>query len=152
MRIPVRSLAALLLCAGVATCSDTPIAAVKQGPGPNSRAGFGRVALGASFSKTASYVAAHAEDFGIAYDSVHLRIRGTPDTTAIVKDTVIHFTRTSADTSIDLLVPVQADGQKFDAAIAYEKNGQVVFSGHAVVQSYPPGGSPPPNQGQITIN
>lgn len=153
MRISVRSLTALLLAAGVATCSDTPIAAVKQGPGPNSRGGFGRVAVAPLFSKTANFAAAHATDFGISYDSVHIRIRGTPDTTLIVKDTVIHFTRTSADTSIDLLIPVQADGQRFDAAMAYESaSGQVFFSGHTVVQSYPPNGSPPANQAGITVN
>src|SRR4051812_33903236 len=69
MRISARSLATLLLAAGLATCSDTPIAAVRQSPAP-ARAGFGRVGFAPVFSKTAQYVAQHAADFGIDYDSV----------------------------------------------------------------------------------
>ncbi|HXT17405.1 MAG TPA: Ig-like domain-containing protein [Gemmatimonadaceae bacterium] len=152
MRIPARSLTALFLAIGLATCSDTPIAGVKQGLGPNTSATFGRIGFAPVFNKTATYVAEHAADFGITYDSLRLVLRGFPDTTVIVKDTVIHFTQASADTSIDLLVPVQTDGQRFDAALQYRGPSGIVYSGHAEVQSYPPGGTPPAGGQQITIS
>src|ERR1043165_717924 len=109
MRIPGRSLATLLLAVGVATCSDTPIAAVKTGSSPQSKAGIGRIAFAPSFSKSAVYAAEHLADFGYKFDNVHVQIRGTPDTTVIVVDTTITFNPSSPDQSLDFTLPVPKD-------------------------------------------
>src|SRR6185503_18579797 len=123
MRAFVRSFATLLLGVAVATCSDTPIATVKTGPAPFTKTGIGMIALAPSFTSTARYVAQHAADFpSITYDSVRVVIRGNPDTTTIVKDTTIFFAPGSPDVSLDLVVPVQTDGQRFDASMDY-RNG-----------------------------
>lgn len=151
MRISPRSLATTLLAVGVASCSDSPLAAVKQGTGP-ARAGFARIGFAPVFSRSAAYVADHADQFGIEFDSVRVVIRDTPDTSRIVADTTVFFNASSAALTLNLQVQAEVDGQRFDALMQYlGPAGQVVYSGHSIVQSYPVGGTPPA-QTPITIN
>lgn len=150
MRAPLRSFATLLLGVAVATCSDAPLASVRTGPGTGTKTGIGVIGLAPSFTESARYAAQHAADFpSITYTTVRILIRGNPDTTQIVKDTTITFTPTTPDVSLDLVVPVQSDGQRFNAAIDYQNGSDVVFHGAAVVQSYPPTGSAPPSSGVV---
>jgi hypothetical protein len=152
MRPFLRSAATLILAIATATCSDTPIAAVKTGTGPIP-AGFGRLNFVPVFSKSAEFAAANADAFGIHFDSVHIVIRGLPDTTVIVKDTVVAFASDGSDTTktLDLTVPVTSDGQRFDAGLGYTFGGTLQFYGHGPVQSHSPN-SPPPDPPRIIIN
>ena len=56
----------------------------------------------AGFREAVQYVAAHAADFGIEFSTVRVVLRGTPDTTSIVKDTTISFNVGSQDITLDL--------------------------------------------------
>ncbi len=152
MRFPIRSFATLVMMVGVATCSDTPIAAVKTGTSPSTRFGIGQIALAPVFSKSAQYAAAHVADFPtVRFDSVRVVIRGVPDTTQIVKDTTVFFDVNSAELSLELDVPVQNDGQKFQAAMDYRGPAGVVYHGVQVVQSHRPD-QPAPVQQPIFID
>ena len=145
MRLPIRSIATLLMAVGVATCSDSPTAPLRRsGTGASgTQTQRGRIAFQPTFSKTAQYAAQHSAEFGITYDSVHVVIRGLPDKTTIAKDTTVFFTPTSPSLTLNLDVDVAADGQMFDAVLDYTNNGQVVYHGETTVQSYPPGQTPP---------
>ncbi len=137
---------------GVATCSDTPIAAVKTGTSPTMRFGVGRIALAPVFSKAAQYAAAHLADFpSVRFDSVRVVIRGTPDTTQVIKDTTVFFGPSSSDLTLELNVPVQNDGQRFQAGMDYRGPDGVVFHGVQIVQSHRPD-QPAPAQQPILIN
>jgi hypothetical protein len=152
MRFPIRSFATLAMMVGVATFSDTPIAAVKTGTSPTTRFGVGRIALAPVFSKAAEYAAAHLADFpSVRYDSVRVVIRGTPNTAQVVKDTTVFFNANSSDLTLELNVPVQNDGQRFQAGMDYRGPDGVVFSGTVLVQSHRPD-QPAPAQQPIIIN
>ena len=113
---------------------------------------MGRIGVAPAFSKQAQFVAQNASAFGLTYDAVHLVIRGTPDTTVIVKDTTIAFTPSSSDVTLDMAVPVIIDGQKFNASLDYtSRTSGVLFHGAVVVTSYRPGRPVPPQQ-EITID
>lgn len=154
MRFPasVRPIATLLMAIGVATCSDTPIAAVKANTAPGARLNFGHLAMSPVFSKTAQFVAQRLADFPtLQYDSVRVLIRGNPDTTVIVKDTTVFFDKNSRELTLDLTVPVATDGQRFNAAMDYRGPVGTVFRGVAIIQSHR-ADQPAPAQQQITIN
>lgn len=139
------------MAVGLATCSDAPLATVTSGNSPQGRPGLGRIALQPIFSKAAAAAAQRMAGFGISFDNVRLVIRGTPDTLIIVKDTTVHFDPQSSDLALDLIVPVQSDGQRFDATIDYRNGTEVVFHGHAIVTSHSPN-QPAPPQATLTID
>ncbi len=148
--VPFRSIATLLMAVGVATCSDAPSALVGTHPVP--RRAVGRLGFEPQFSRRAQAVYDQRAAFDIHYDSVHVVIRGYPDTTVIVKDTTVFFTDTSSTLTLDIDVPVQTDDQRFNAALGYENGHDVVFYGSGVVQSHAPDKPAPPDQQTITIN
>lgn len=150
MRIPFRSIATLLMAVGVATCSDAPSSLVGTHPVP--RRAIGRLGFEPQFSRSAQAVYEQRNDFNLHFDSVHVVIRGYPDTTVIVKDTTVFFADTSSALTLDLDVPVQTDGQRFNAALAYEDGHTVIFSGSGIVQSHAPDKPAPSGEQTITID
>jgi hypothetical protein len=144
MRFPIRSFATLALGVAVATCSDTPIAAVRTGSTPATRIGLGQLALRPEFSRTAAAVYSQLAAAGVNYDNVHVAVRDPLDTTKTVKDTIVSFSSSQDSLPVDMTVPVTADGQRFDAGLDYRNGQQSLFSGHIVVQSYRPGDAAPP--------
>jgi hypothetical protein len=146
MRIPSRSLAACLLAIGAASCTDTrsidsPIPAGKHAA---------RIELNPVFSESAQTIAASIADFGITFDHVRIAIRDNPDTTRLVVDTTIAFGSTSAALTLDLTVPVDVDGQIFNALVQYIGPSGVVYSGTILVQSHP-ADQPAPEQQNLVL-
>lgn len=145
MRIAFRSFVAVLMAAAVASCSDTksitmPIAAGKHAA---------KIALNPVFSPAAKSISAALGDFGITYDHVRITIRDNPDTNIVVADTTVAFGPTSNALTLDLTVPVDQDGQIFNALVRYTGPTGVVFSGTILVQSYAPGGQVPEQQNLV---
>jgi hypothetical protein len=147
MRFPSRTLVGLLVAAGVAACSDTKTinAPIPSGMHP------GKIAINPVFSPTARTIAKNLADFGITFGQVRVTIRNNPDTTIAVLDTTVAFTPSSSALSLDLTVPVESVGQVFNALVEYIGEGDVVYSGTVLVQSYAPGGEPP-EQGALVLN
>ncbi|HXD50193.1 MAG TPA: Ig-like domain-containing protein [Gemmatimonadaceae bacterium] len=128
MHPSLRSIAPVIIAAGLAACSDTPHAPVR-------RAGAGaHIAIAPVFSRAASAAAADLAIFGIRYD--HVRITITRPPTESVKDTTLSFSPESNDISLDLTVDVHEPGESFDAVIDYTSNGRVVFHGTGRVQAH----------------
>lgn len=144
IRAGLRSLATLLSAVAVATCSDAPNG-IRSGPSPATQ--LGRIGVAPVFSQRAQTVARNTSAFGFTFDHVRLVVRGTPDTTVIVKDTTVEFTPTSPDLTLDLVVLIVIEGQKFDVALDYISTAAgSLFHGSAVATSYRPGRTPPPPQ------
>ena len=128
MHLSLRSIAPVIIVAGLAACSDTPHAPVRQ-------AGVGaHIAIAPVFSRAASAAAADLASFGIRYD--HVRVTITRPPMDSVKDTTIAFSPESNDVSLDLTVDVHEPGESFDAGIDYTSNGRVVFRGTGRVQAH----------------
>ena len=138
MQLSLRSIAPVIIVAGLAACSDTPHAPVRQ-------AGAGaHIALAPVFSRAASAAAADLASFGIRYD--HVRITITRPPTDSVKDTTIAFSPETNDVALDLIVDVREPGESFDAGIDYTSNGRVVFRGTGRVQAHDAGNAAPPTE------
>ncbi|HEX8942808.1 MAG TPA: Ig-like domain-containing protein [Gemmatimonadaceae bacterium] len=148
MRLPLRVLSTLLIAAGVATCSDTPPAAVKHSSLGPSGGALGRVAFVPVFSASALQTAQHLVDFGIHYD--HVRVTLTRPPSDVVRDTTIAFTPTSPDITLNLTVEVRSSDEVFEVGIDYLNTAGVVFHGHGRVRSHAPE-QPSPQQEQISV-
>ncbi|HEY4218999.1 MAG TPA: hypothetical protein VGM67_17780 [Gemmatimonadaceae bacterium] len=137
MRAFLRSSATAILALATVTCSDTPVAGPRPTADPGTR-NVGHVSFVPTFSRSAQFAAANAVAFGVRYDSVHVVLRGFPDTTVIVKDTTVFFSSDGSDSTLtlDLTVPVTSDGQRFDAGIGFTFGGIVQFYGHGQVRSH----------------
>jgi hypothetical protein len=146
MRFPSRLVAATLLAAGAAACTDTRTITTPIPPGKVA----GRISLNPVFSASAKTIAASIADFGITFDRVRVRIRNTPDTTTAVLDTTVAFGPSSAPLVLDLTVPVVEVGQSFNALVEYIGTTGVVYSGSIIVQSYAPDG-PTPEQPTLVL-
>jgi hypothetical protein len=144
MRIPLRSLASLLLAVGVATCSDAPSTGVTPANGPS---GVGVVNFQPTFSPAAAAAFARLADFAIDFDHVHVSIIRPPSET--VKDTLIAFRPGQSAITLDLTVPVRVPGEVFKVTIDYVTTQSVVFHGEGTVASHAPDQPAPPQQ--ITI-
>jgi hypothetical protein len=147
MRLSSRLLAALLLGAGVASCSDTKTINTPIPPGKHA----GKIGLAPEFSPAARSVAAALGDFGLTYDHVRVTIRNNPDTNSIVADTTVDFAPSSQNLTLDLTVPVDVDGQIFNALLQYIGPSGTVFAGSILVQSHAPD-QPAPEQQTLVLN
>ncbi len=139
MRFSPRLIAAVLLAAGAAACSDTrtintPIPAGKVA---------GRLSLNPVFTPATKTISASLADFGITFDHVRVTVRNTPDTNTAVLDTTVAFAPSSSDLVLNLTVPVNEIGESFDALVQYIGTSGTIFSGHVVVKSFAPDQSPP---------
>src|SRR5262249_51785724 len=139
MELRLRSIATLVLAAGVASCSDTPNAPMKTA------AGRSRILLAPRFSSEASAVyAQRGAVAGVEFDRVRVRIVRPPS--EVVVDTIITFGPSSSPVTLDLDVEARQAGEVFDGAIDYTSNGTVVFHGQTKVQSHAPEEPAPPQQ------
>ena len=139
MHIAFRSLATLLLAAGVVTCSDAPTMTAR----PQFGGGREHIAFEPVFSPTAAAAYANRADFNISFDNVRIVIvRPVADT---VKDTTIVFGPGQPDLTVDLDVEVRSVDEVFDASMDYRSGTSVVFHGQGKVQAHPAGepGKPP---------
>lgn len=147
MHYSSRLLAAALVAIGVASCTenrtiDSPIPAGKRAA---------KIALTPEFSPAAKNISAALGDFGITFDHVRIALRNNPDTSVVVVDTTVAFGSTSSALTLDLTVPVDVDGQIFNALIQYIGPSGVVFSGTMLVQSHAPD-QPAPEQPSLVLN
>ena len=153
MRLPLRSIATLLMAVGVATCSDAPtgpmrhpVTAPDNGSGPT--IGRERLAFQPVFSKSAEAIAARLVDFGIQFNQVHvLIVRLNGD---VAKDTTVTFLPGQSDITLDLSVDVKVAGEVFDGTIDYTSPGGVVFHGATKVRAHAPD-QPAPPQSEVVI-
>jgi hypothetical protein len=149
LRLPLRALSAVLIAVGVATCSDTPLAAVKHTSlGPNGGEA-GRVAFAPVFSAAALGIAQHLSEFGIDYDRVRVVLVRPPADTA--KDTTVAFTPASPDLTLSLTVEVHSSNEVFDVGISFLNGRSPVFKGEGHARSHTPD-QPPAPQTQIAVN
>src|SRR5438045_2561545 len=124
MRLPLRSLATLVLAVGVATCADAPSVAPKP-----ALSGKGRIALVPVFTKQAAAVYAQRATFAdVQFDHVHVLITRPPND-VVVLDTIIVFTPGSPDVELDLVVDVSVTSETFNAGMDFTNNGTPVFHG-----------------------
>jgi len=149
LRFPLRALSTLLIVAGVATCSDTPPAAVKHSSLGPSGGAAGRVAFEPVFSAAALQIAQHLSDFGLHYDRVRVVLVRPPVDT--VKDTTIAFSPTGPDITLNLIVEVRSSDEVFDVSIDYLSAASVLFHGHGRIRSHAPD-QPAPAQDQVAID
>ncbi|HMA23510.1 MAG TPA: hypothetical protein VKP00_05940, partial [Gemmatimonadaceae bacterium] len=149
VRLPLRALSILSIAVGVATCSDTPPAAVKHSSlGPNGGV-IASVEFDPVFSAAALEIAPRLGGFGIHYDHVRVvLVRPVADT---VKDTTIAFTPTTPDVTLNLTVEVRYTGEMFEVGIDYLNTSGVVFHGHGPVRAHSGDQSKPPRE-QISID
>ena len=144
MRLPIRSLATLVLAVGVATCADAPTVARARGARSS-----GRIALNPVFSQEAAAVYAQRAQFaGLDFDHVRIVLVRPPG--EVVKDTTVVFASGSSPKTIDLSVDVTSIGEVFDGTLDYTSNGLVVYSGQGRFTSYAPG-EPAPDQPNIVV-
>ncbi len=139
-------LAGLALALGLLGCTDTktidtPIPAGKLA---------GRIGLNPVFSQSARSVSASLADFGLAFDRVRVTIRNNPDTAVVVLDTTVAFTPTSKSLTLDLAVPVDEDGEVFNARVQYIGSTGVLFSGSVLVKSHA-ANQPAPEQATLVL-
>jgi hypothetical protein len=152
MRLHLRSIATIITAMAVATCSDGPTAPASSASGGGNRGalGVGRINFEPVFSSAAKAAYAELSQFNLSFDSVHVVLRGFPDTTVIVKDTIIFFTPTSDSLTLNLDVTVQSTNQEFAFGVDYENNGQPIFSGGGTVHAH--ASDQPAAPEQITVN
>jgi hypothetical protein len=149
VRLPLRVLSTLLIAAGVASCSDTPPAAVKHSSLGPSGGAVGRVAFEPIFSAAALQVAQHLGEFGIQYDRARVSLIRPPGDT--VRDTTVAFTPDGPDVTLSLTVEVRSNDEVFDVAIDYLSSRAVVFHGKGRVRSHAPDQPAIPQQ-QISVD
>jgi len=149
VRLPLRLLTTLFIAAGVASCSDTPPAAVKHSPLGPSGGAVGRVAFEPVFSAAALQVAQHLGDFGIQYDRARVSLIRPPGDT--VRDTTVAFTPNGPDVTLSLTVEVRSNDEVFDVAIDYLNSRAIVFHGKGRVRSHAPDQPAKPQQ-QISVD
>lgn len=149
MRFPFRALSALLLAVGVATCSDTPPAAVKHSSLAPGSALAGRVAFEPVFSAAALSVAQHLGDFGIHYDRV--RVVLTRLVGEVAKDTTVAFAPGAPDITLTLTVEVRSPDEAFQIAIEFLSDTDVVFHGQGRVHAHPQD-QPPPTDDPVPVD
>ncbi|MEO7083791.1 MAG: hypothetical protein ABI442_20080 [Gemmatimonadaceae bacterium] len=106
---PLRSFATLVLAVAVSTCFDAPSPGA---PTPAKNTGPTRIALAATFSRSAAAVFAQRNEFAVVnFD--HVRVILMNSWSDIVKDTTIAFTPTSPDFTLDLTIDGAALGDYF---------------------------------------
>src|SRR5262245_19440252 len=136
MRLPQRSLFALLLAVGVATCSEFHPRPLEPSPGT------GQLSFAPRFSPEAAAVYARRAQFGaVNFDHVRIVLVRPPEET--VKDTTVDFSPTSAPKTLELTVQVRSAGETFNVSVDYLSTGVAMFHGQAPLPSHPPGAVPP---------
>src|SRR5262245_26623824 len=136
MRLPQRSLFALLLAVGVATCSEFRSSPLEPSPGT------GQLAFTPRFSPEAAAVYAQRAQFAaVNFDHVRIVLVRPPSET--VKDTTIAFGPTSPPLTLELTVEVRGAGERFTVSIDYLSTGVAMFHGQASLPSHPPGAVAP---------
>src|SRR5215510_5130561 len=143
MRLPQRSLFALLLAVGVATCSEFHPRPLEPSPGT------GQLSFTPRFSPEAAAVYAQRAQFAaVNFDHVRIGLVRPPSET--VKDTTIAFGPTSPPLTLELTVGVDSAGETFNISLDYLSAGVVMFHGQATVPSHPLG-QVPPRQPEIVL-
>src|SRR5215510_5802633 len=136
MRLPQRSLFALLLAVGVATCSEFHPRPLEPPPGT------GQLSFTPRFSPEAAAVYARRAQFAaVNFDHVRIGLVRPPSET--VKDTTIAFGPTSPPLTLELTVKVDSAGELFNVSLDYLSAGVVMFHGQASVASHPLGAVAP---------
>src|SRR5262245_33898373 len=135
MRLPQRSLFALLLAVGVATCSEFHPRSLEPSPGT------GQLSFAPRFSPEAAAVYARRAQFAaVNFDHVRIVLVRPPEET--VKDTTIEFSPTSAPKTLELTVEVRSAGETFNVSVDYLNTGIAMFHGAAPLPSHPAGQGP----------
>jgi len=144
MRLPQRSLFALLLAVGVATCSEFHPSPLEPSPGK------GQLSFTPRFSPEAAAVYAQRAQFAaVNFDHVRIVLVRPPSET--VKDTTIAFGPTSPPLTLELTVEIRGAGEKFNVSIDYLSTGVAMFHGQAAIPSHAPG-TVPPQQPEIILH
>src|SRR5215510_2228337 len=136
MRLPQRSLFALLLAVGVATCSEFHPNPLEPNPGT------GQLSFAPRFSPEAAAVYARRAQFA-AVNFDHVRIVLARPLSEAVKDTTIAFGPTSPPLTLELTVEVRGAGERFTVSIDYLSTGVAMFHGQGSLPSHPPGAVAP---------
>src|SRR5215475_7363909 len=112
MRLSHRSLFALLLAVGVATCSEFRPRPLEPSPGT------GQLSFTPRFSREAAAVYAQRAQFAaVNFDHVRIVLVRPPSET--VKDTTVEFSPSSPPKTLELIVKVDSAGETFNVSLDY---------------------------------
>src|SRR5262247_1868205 len=116
MRLPHRSLFALLVLASVATCSEFRSNPLEPRPGT------GQLSFTPRFSREAAAVYARRAQFAaVNFDHVRIVLVRPPAET--VKDTTVEFNPSSPPKTLELTVEVRSAGETFNVSLDYLSTG-----------------------------